>query len=241
MIRFALVSSNNINIGKFGNIIDRLLMNNNIYYETSVFDGNNKNFDDFCSNAYGSMVFIVENDGKININDILDKIRNVYKNHTAFIILIDGDKKLDFHEIMSNYFFMCQIIEEVNFEMKLKNILSYIIDIIYSKKNVLTFIYEKSLYKIPYDDILYIEKELNGKKCMIVCAHKTYVTYKSLLEISKELDERFTRSHQSALINLRNVKEIDFLNNRIIFNDKIQCTLLSRNMKKNLKLMILNK
>ncbi len=235
MIRFVIMSSNSIS-KKYNNLVDKLMMDTNLHYETYIFNDNNKNFDEFCSNTYGSNIFIIENES-INTAEVIYKIRDTYKFYEAFIIVIDSNKKLNSNEIMKKYSLLCEIIQEEKVEEKLFDDLSYILNIIYNRHKVITFTYEKNLYKVPYRDILYIEKELNGKKCMIVCKHKTYTTYKSLIEIEKELDERFVKSHQSALININKVKRIDFAENKIIFDDKFECNLLSRNMKKKIKNM----
>ena len=57
-------------------------------------------------------------------------------------------------------------------------------------------------------------------------------------KLEEELDNRFFRSHQSAIVNLDNVERIDFENNVIIFNNDFTCSLLSRSAKKILKKMI---
>ena len=241
MIRFMLMSSNKKNIEECINKIDQLLMDNNIHYETHVFTNFDKTFDDFCKNGQGSNVFIIENENSMDILSVINKIRNVYKMYASFIIIIDNNNKINRYDILDKYSFMCDLIQTDNICKRLTSDLKYILNVIYDRKKVLTFNYERALYKIPFKDILYIEKELNGKRCMIICKHKVYTTYKSLIEIEKGLDERFIKSHQSALINYENVKEIDFLNNKILFDYKNECNLLSRNMKKKLKEHVLNK
>ena len=83
--------------------------------------------------------------------------------------------------------------------------------------------------------MIYIEKELKSKKSIIITKYGKFHLFKSLNELEEELDNRFFRSHQSAIVNLDNVERIDFENNVIIFNNDFTCSLLSRSAKKEIK------
>ena len=63
--------------------------------------------------------------------------------------------------------------------------------------------------KIAYHEILYIES--SNSKCMLHTASgRTYTIYKTLNTIEKELgDRRFLRCHQSFLVNMDYIKQID--------------------------------
>lgn len=88
---------------------------------------------------------------------------------------------------------------------------------------------------MAYEDILYIEKERNSKKSIIHTKTDIVYTTKTLTDLEDLLDERFFRTHQSAIINLDNVKMIDPSKNYLLFNNDEKCFYLSRDKKKKLK------
>jgi two-component system, LytTR family, response regulator len=66
--------------------------------------------------------------------------------------------------------------------------------------------YRKSIFYIPFNEILFIEKL--GRKTMIHTKSKIVETYGSLGELCNELDDTFFQSHRSNIINLQKVSEI---------------------------------
>ncbi len=98
------------------------------------------------------------------------------------------------------------------------------------------FYCDKELYQIPYSDIEYFLKHLNTNQTEIVTRNKSYIISKSITKIEKDLENNFNffKTHQSCIVNLKNVIHIDFANNTIYFKNQ-QIELLSRNKKKELK------
>lgn len=67
----------------------------------------------------------------------------------------------------------------------------------------------QQVFRIPYQSIAYVES--NNSKCIL---HSTngakHIIYKSLNTIEKELqDKRFLRCHQSFLVNMHHIKQVD--------------------------------
>lgn len=91
-------------------------------------------------------------------------------------------------------------------------------------------------YHIPHQDILYIEKSLNDNTSIIVTKNHTYNIRKTIKELEQELAGaiNFVKTHRSCIVNLNNIKHIDFENNIITFVNK-EIDLLSRANKKTLK------
>lgn len=235
MLRFVIVSSNKENKERLENIINKAMISNDIYYENHYFSALNENFNLFCEQNYSTFVFIID---EINfpVLKLLENIKIVHKLYSAFIIVINHNNNITYNEP-----FLLNTICDINYEEKLISNIKYIINVTHDKKEAFSFTYNNILYRIPYNDILYFEKELNSKKCKIVCKKETYIIYKSLTEIQKFLDERFIKSHQSTIINKENIKSIDFDNSVIIFSYNNSCNLISRGYKKHLKTAIQNK
>ncbi len=98
------------------------------------------------------------------------------------------------------------------------------------------FFYNNEYYQIPYDDILYFEKDLNNNYVSIVTTDTTYRIKESIKKIELKLINKsfFFKTHQSCIVNLQKIIKIDFKAN-IIYFKKIKTNLLSRNKKKELK------
>lgn len=231
MLRFVILS-NESNSMQYKDIISKSMFNYDIHYETNCFFIIDKKFDEFCEKDFGGLIFLIDNscfDPKTIINDI----RNKYDLYSAFIIIINNKKEGKIQLI--NNMFLLKAIEKENINSDIKISVENIIKIICNKKKNLTFSYNKILYKMPFNDILYFEKELNSKKCKIICKNKTYHIYKSIIEIERIVDDRFVKTHQSTLVNKDNIKQVEFNTGIIHFDSNISCNLISRNYKKNLK------
>lgn len=235
MLRFVVISSENNSI-KYKNLISKSMFNDDIHYETTCFFSIDKKFDEFCEKDYGGLVFIIDNSDVDSIN-IINIIRNKFNLHSAFIVVINDNSNIE----LENNMFLLKFINQDNLIENFQNSIKDIARIICNKKLSLTFLYNKILYKIPFNDILYFEKELNSKRCKIVCKKQIYYIYKSITEIQKMVDDRFVKTHQSTLVNKDNVKQVEFDTGVITFDSNASCNLISRNYKKNLKQMVPDK
>lgn len=99
----------------------------------------------------------------------------------------------------------------------------------------ISFLSKGEIFQILYQDIYYIEKNLNDNSSIIVTKEKEYQIRKSITNLEIELDDdSFFKTHRSCIVNLKNVKHIDFEHNIISFGDK-KIDLLSRPNKSKLK------
>lgn len=144
-----------------------------------------------------------------------DEFRNV--GYTGKILMLDFISKNG--DLKSNLYKSLQTALEINLTNKA---------ISYTNKG--------ELYYIPHQDILYIEKSLNDNTSNIVTKNNAYAIRKTIKELENELIQyiSFIKTHRSCIINISNVKHIDFDNNIISFINK-EIDLLSRSHKKDLK------
>lgn len=233
MIKYVLLSENKENKEDYENIIDRIMIKIDMYYEVHKYEVEKEEFKKLCEDNCGTNIFIIEDSEEINAERLVRLIKNEYKMVAAFIIIIGKKDKSKLNSLVFDHSFLIDIIKN-NEELKdnLENDIKRILDILCGREQSLNVINDKLLYRIPYKDIYYIEKELYGKKAIIVTKFGEFHIYKSLNSIEEVLDERFYRSHQSAIINIDNVKVFDFKENKIIFTEDIVCPLLSRSFKK---------
>lgn len=127
------------------------------------------------------------------------------------------------------------ISKDSNLEQDLYETLEVALEINLANK-ALRYTNKGELYHIPHQDILYIEKSLNDNISNIVTKNKTYNIRKTIKELEQELagNVNFIKTHRSCIVNLQNIKHIDFENNIIAFINK-EIDLLSRSNKKALK------
>ncbi len=99
------------------------------------------------------------------------------------------------------------------------------------RKNTEIFIfsYKRNIYRIPYNDINYIEKESNIKRCIIHTIKDNYYISQPITKLEKELKDMFIKTHQSCIINVNNIKEIT--KNQIKFYNNDITNLINKNMK----------
>ena len=174
------------------------------------------------------------NDDEVNSLEVIETIRNEYKMYFSFIVIIDKNGTLSYEAIKKENSFMIDLLKEEEI-CRLKYDVRYIYNSTLTRKKILTVIFDSQIYNLPYEDILYIEKERNSKRSIIHTKTDIVYTTKTLTDLEDLLDERFFRTHQSAIVNLDNVKMIDPSKNYLLFIGDEKCFYLSRDKKKKLK------
>ncbi len=97
---------------------------------------------------------------------------------------------------------------------------------------IFTFSYKRNVYRIPYNDINYIEKESNIKRCIIHTINNIYYISLPITKIEELLKDIFIRTHQSCIININNIKEMT--KNEIKFYNDDTTNLINKDMKNRL-------
>lgn len=92
----------------------------------------------------------------------------------------------------------------------------------------------ESLYSvtlIPLDDIIYIQKETNGKKSFIHTKERVYEVNDTVSSLLHKLDYRFIQTHRSHIVNINYIKEIipSGALYQVKFNDYDKEAFISRN------------
>ena len=199
MIRYVIVSSKEENIKGYKQIIDKEMMGHDICYRYCIFNNNDKSLKSYCSLKNTSSVFIIDNDDEVNSLEVIKTIRNEYKMYFSFIVIIDKNGVLSYEKIKKENSFMIDLLKEDEFS-RLKYDVRYIYNSTLTRKKILTVIFDSQIYNLAYEDILYIEKERNSKKSIIHTKTDIVYTTKTLTDLEDLLDERFFRTHQSAII-----------------------------------------
>lgn len=220
---------------RYINVIHKLLGTTNLNYEITEINEYNEKSEKLLKEIDGNKTYIldIEVAGKNGL-ELARKIRKT-GDWTSPIIIATS------HEEFKNVGYTGKILM-LNFiskngplERDLSETLEVALEINMANKS-LRYTNKGELYYISHQDILYIEKSLNDNTSNIVTKNHTYNIRKTIKELEEDLsnDIHFLKTHRSCIVNLTNIKYIDFENNIISFGKK-ETDLLSRSNKKALK------
>lgn len=187
------------------------------------------------SSIVGKKVYImdIEVPGKSGL-DLARDLRNSGDWNSQIIIVTSHDKMIswNFHKRM----LMLDLISKFyDCEENLRESIKLAFEI-QTSEEAFKFQQGGEIYRIPYQDIMFIEKDPDNYHSTIVTKEQEIAIAQDLSSIMEAIgrDPRFFRSHRSCIINTFNIKSID-LSTGIIKFDNRETDLLSRNKKKELK------
>lgn len=241
MINFIIYEDNKVMRKLYKDIIRKFMGIKNFNYHVYEFSKYNKEVDNKINKEIiGKKIYIldIEVPGMSGL-ELARKIRN-NGDWTSQIIVITTYveyKNLGF----TNRLLMLDFISKFsNINENLKLSLKVALNIL-NRQSALSFKYNSEIFQILYNDIYYIEKNLNNNNSTIVTKNNTYTIKCSINKLMETLsnDPRFFKSHRSCIINLNNVISFDIDSNIIKFKNK-EINLVSRDKKKKLKDKIMN-
>ena len=181
------------------------------------------NFSDYKPSSYTNNIYIISTSSIKEGLKLANSIRQNNDWKSQIIIIINKLLILDYIDINN---FVCDQLKE-DFYIAYK---------ILTKNKNLSFIYNSEIIKIPYNDILYIEKLNNQNYCTIYTKKTKYVIKNTITMLEKSLDSAcFMKTHRSCIVNLQNIKNYCCPKNIIYFNNGISIDLISRDKRQILK------
>lgn len=190
-------------------------------------------YDTYIKKHYGRNIYILSSENFDETLEIANKIRNANDWHSQ-IIIISNFANVN-KELLNNKLLILDYIEQnENTKERLKESLCLAYKIIGTEKT-LNFILNGEIHKIPYRDILYIEKGNNQNHCTIFTMDKEYIIKDTIKSLESQLDQAFfLKTHRSCIVNLDNIKYYNCYDNIINFeNNKID--LIARERRQILK------
>ncbi len=179
------------------------------------------------------IIFDIEVPGKSGL-DLARQIRNK-GDWTTQMIAVTSHDQLKMSALTSRMLMLDFISKYYNLEESLKESIKIAVDILIHHKSI-NFQYDGELFQIPYDNILYIEKNINDRFSTIVTSSSTMRINKTLSSIEKELIDmpNFFKCHRCCIVNTDNIKTVE-LKDGIINFEKKSINLLARDKKNKLK------
>lgn len=220
---------------KYKKVILKLFGPTNFNYTITQLYEYNKNTEDVISKLEGNKIYIL--DIEVPGKNGLELARKIRKNGdwTSPIIIVTSHEEFKQVGYTAKILMLNFITKNKELEKDLGETLEVALEINLCNK-ALCYTSKGEMYHIPYQDILYIEKNINDNNCNVITKNNTYNIRDTIIDLEKKLsdDINFVKTHRSCIINLKNVKHIDFENNIIEFSNK-KTNLLSRSHKKILK------
>lgn len=220
---------------RYKNVICKLLGPTTLNYKIVEINKYNEINEDKMKKIDGNKIYIldIEVPGKSGL-ELARKIRQE-GDWTSPIIIVTSHEEFKTVGYTAKILMLNFISKDEEIEKDLYETLEVALEINMVNK-ALCYTHKGELYQILYQDILYVEKSLNDNVCNVVTKNNIYNIRKTIKELEDILSNNinFIKTHRSCIVNLKNIKYVDFENNIIAFINK-KIDLLSRAHKKNLK------
>lgn len=241
MINFIICDDEEIFRNSIKERIDYNMMKSTIEYKTHFFSCYDEKFFNFARNPNGFNVYFLdiqmpETDGI----DVARYIRYKLGDWNSLIIFVTNFSKYRNKILTSRLDVLDYIKKSKKGYERLEEVMAIILSKYRNMDNCLAFEREHSVFKIKYRDIIFIERELNSKSCILYTSSGEYKIAKSLSEIERLLDNRFLRTHRSAIINVDKIIEYNVKTNTVIFSTGESTDLVARSKRRELKERVLS-
>lgn len=219
MLNFIVCEDNKFLLEKNAQIINNLMFNNNINYIINTYNCFNKDLEKEINSENGFKIYIL--DIELGNYSGIDIVRLIRKNDWNSIVIISTAHDELFNRVFSDNLLIFAFISKFDdYEKKLKNCLTKALEIINIKK-FLKFNINKNFYFVKFNEILYLKFDKSIRKTIIKTINNEYSINKPLNYFVDQLDDNFFRINKSYIINLINVKEINYKDEIIVFNNII--------------------
>ncbi len=218
MINFIIVEDNVNHRKKVKDIILAYMMNNKVEFNIVEYADCGKMLLSYLkNNVKDDTVYILDlelpsGDGI----DIARLIRNTYNDWKSPIIICTAHSSLAFE----TYKQRLQILDFVSKCEEIEKNIKEALDIcmkMFDKNSFYRYTYHNVDNYIPYSTIDYIQRE--SRRIIIVTNEKNYYQNISITNIKKTLPNYFVVSSKGTLLNMKNVKQIDWNEMLVYFKD----------------------
>ena len=233
MINFIICDDNKEFSEKIRKIIKNYMMNFDIVDKFYMYEDYSDKFKSEIKEIEGFKLYILDIETKCNSGiDAARYIREELADWNSLIIFLTAHNELKF-EALSNRLYLLDFINKFdNYENKLKEDLERVKKNYDNREKCLTFESNRVIKRIDFKNIVIIEKEKDSKKCIVKATYGDYVIHKTLNEVFKLLDKRFIKTSRSSIVNVDQISEYDYSENKILFKNGIVTFDISRNNKK---------
>ena len=239
MLRFIVCEDNKDFLGRVCNVVNKVMMPYNFEYKISKFTYYDKEVEEIIKRKNEQKVYILDIElGDISGLEIASEIRE--RDLESIIIFITSHPECKNDIFYSRLLALDYIPKDRLWSDRFENTLEYTIKAI-NRRRILTFEFNHNSYRVPFDDILYIEKVQDNQKCIINTENNNqYEINTTITDLAAKLGPSFLQSHKSGIINIEKIKKINYADNTITFLNNKCVYLLSNRKKKELREYVAN-
>ena len=239
MLRFIVCEDNKDFLGRLCNVINRVMMPYNFEYKINKFTTYSKEVGEIIRKKYEQKVYILDIElGDVSGLEIASEIRE--KDLDSIIIFVTAHNECKNDIFYSRLLAIDYISKDRFWQDRFESTLVHTIKAV-NRRRVLAFDFNHNSYRVPFDDILYIEKVQDNPKCIIYTENGTkYEINSTITKLISILGPNFFQSHKSCIINIDKIKKINYADNTITFINNECVYLLSNRKKKELREYVAN-
>ena len=235
MINFIICEDEEILIAKYKTEIYNFMMNYDTEYKIHSYKGYTDSWKEYAQKEDGFKVYLL--DIKTEQGSGLDAariIREEYDDWNSMIMIITSYPQYRYDALGKRLMLVDFISKADNFDKCFRDALNICMKHYDKRPKILRYTYKNIIYNIEYRQILYIEKELDSKKCKIYATTGENSIQGSINHVLTLLDKRFVKCSRSTIVNLEQIDSYDIKENVIIFKNKSRMDIISRDKRKEL-------
>ena len=217
MINFIVCEDNPIVLEKNIKTINNLMFSNNLEYKIYSFTDYNSELQDLINNNLDNKIYIL--DIELEDSSGIDIARKIRKNDWSSLIIFSTAHFELFPHVFSDKLMIFNYITKYDdYENNLYKTLEKSIDII-THNNTISFKIGSDYHNIKINTILYLTYDKYSRKTIIKTFDNEYYINDTLSSFEESLNKDFTRINRAYIVNMLNVRKINY-NERIIeFNN----------------------
>lgn len=237
MIKFIICDDNKEALEIAGKSVTKAMMNYDIEYKVLKFTKYDSKLKEQIKDELNTKIYILDIELPIVSGlEIASEIREM--DDDSIIIFVTAHPECKNDIFYSRLEAIDYISKYYRYEERIEETIQHIMKKRY-RKNTFTYTYNHVYNNLLYKEINYIEKEQLQNRCIIHLVNKEEKTVsKTILTIKKELSPMFFQSHKSCLVNLDNIKYIDYAKYTIYFKNGESTNLLSFEARKELRKLV---
>ena len=217
-------------------IISFMKNHSDIEYNIHAFYGYGKSFEEVVKSANTFKIYLLDIETKKGSGlDAARTIREKYDDWDSTIVIVTNHEEFRY-EALGNRLFIFDFINKLNnFEQLLEDDLNKMLRKYNKESNAIIVEFDHEIHRIELRDIVFVEKQIDSKKCLIKTLYGDRFVQSSLSDILDKLNEDFMKVSRSMVVNTKLIKSYDSKENILYFENNISSDLISREYKKELK------
>lgn len=239
MLRFIVCEDNKDFLGRLCNVINKVMMPYNFEYKISKFNNYNEEVEEVIKRKNEQKIYVLDIElGDVSGLEIASTIREYDLDSVIIFVTSHNEYKNDI--FYSRLIALDYIPKDQLWMERFESTIRYTVRAI-NKRRVLAFRFNSNSYRVPLDDITYIEKVQDNQKCLINTeSGDQFEIITTISGLTDKLGPSFFQSHKSCIVNIDKIKSINYAESEITFYNNDIIYLLSTRKRKDLREYVSN-